>query len=105
MVGKLTMKHMMPPNPLLVVELFYVWRIDFIKLFQFSFGYSYILVGVDYMSKWVKAIACKHNDHQVVAKFLKEKIFTRFQAPKAIISYEGSHFVIIHSTTSLLNME
>lgn len=78
MLGKLTKKNMMPPNPILVVELFYVWRIDFMRLFQFSFGYSYILVGADYVSKWVKAIACNHDDHKVVVKFLKENIFTRF---------------------------
>ncbi|RVW84035.1 Retrovirus-related Pol polyprotein from transposon opus [Vitis vinifera] len=42
--------------------------------------------GVDYVSKWVEAIACKHNDHKVVVKFLKENIFTRFGVPKAIIS-------------------
>ncbi|RVW92962.1 Retrovirus-related Pol polyprotein from transposon 17.6 [Vitis vinifera] len=48
--------------------------------------------GVDYVSKWVEAIACKHNDHKVVVKFLKENIFTRFGVPKAIISDGGTHF-------------
>ncbi|WJZ85847.1 hypothetical protein VitviT2T_005364 [Vitis vinifera] len=50
------------------------------------------VVGVDYVSKWVEAIACNHNDHKVVVKFLKENIFTRFGVPKAIISDEGTHF-------------
>ncbi|RVW63925.1 hypothetical protein CK203_056798 [Vitis vinifera] len=54
--------------------------------FPISFGYSYILVGEDYVSKWVEAIQCKHNDHRVVLKFLKENIFSRFGVPKAIIS-------------------
>ncbi|RVW62977.1 hypothetical protein CK203_062380 [Vitis vinifera] len=54
--------------------------------FPMSFGNSYILVGVDYVSKWVEAIPCKHNDHRVVLKFLKENIFSRFGVPKAIIS-------------------
>ena len=57
-----------------------------------SFGYSYILVGVDYVSKWVEAIPCKTNDHRVVLKFLKENIFSRFGVPKAIISAGGTHF-------------
>ncbi|RVW81604.1 Gag-Pol polyprotein [Vitis vinifera] len=57
-----------------------------------SFGNSYILVGVDYVSKWVEAIPCKHNDHKVVLKFLKENIFSRFGVPKAIISDGGTHF-------------
>ena len=57
-----------------------------------SFNYSYILVGVDYVSKWVEAISCKRNDHRVVLKFLKENIFSRFGVPKAIISDGGTHF-------------
>ena len=57
-----------------------------------SFQYSYILVGVDYVSKWVKAIPCKTNDHRVVLKFLKENVFSRFGVPKAIISDGGTHF-------------
>ena len=57
-----------------------------------SFGYSYILVRVDYVSKWVEAIPCKCNDHRVVLKFLKENIFSRFRVPKAIISDGGTHF-------------
>ncbi|WJZ98628.1 hypothetical protein VitviT2T_017140 [Vitis vinifera] len=54
--------------------------------------YSYILVGVDYVSKWVEAILCKRNDHRVVLKFLKENIFSKFGVPKAIISDGGTHF-------------
>ncbi|RVW20784.1 Gag-Pol polyprotein [Vitis vinifera] len=57
-----------------------------------SFGNSYILVGVDYVSKWVETIPCKYNDHKVVLKFLKENIFSRFGVPKAIISDRGTHF-------------
>ncbi|KAL6313359.1 hypothetical protein AAG906_001070 [Vitis piasezkii] len=40
----------------------------------------------------VEAIACKHNDHKVVVKFLKENIFTMFGVLKAIISDGGTHF-------------
>ena len=45
-----------------------------------------------FVSKWVKAIPCKQNDHRVVLKFLKENIFSRFGVPKAIISDGGAHF-------------
>ena len=44
------------------------------------------------MSKWVEAIPCKTNYHMVVLKFLKEKVFSRFGVPKAIISDGGTHF-------------
>ncbi|RVW72376.1 Retrovirus-related Pol polyprotein from transposon 17.6 [Vitis vinifera] len=65
---------------------------DFMGPFPMSFGHSYILVGVDYVSKWVEAIPCRSNNHKVVLKFLKENIFTRFGVPKAIISDGGTHF-------------
>ena len=89
---KLSRRHMMPLNPILVVDLFDVWGIDFMGPFPTSFKYSYILVGVDYVSKWVEAIPYKANNHKVVMKFLKENIFSIFRVPKAIISDEGSHF-------------
>ena len=91
-LGKISRRHMMPLNTILVVDLFDVWCIDFIGPFPSSFGYIYILVGVDYVSKWVEAVSCRASDHKVVLKFLKENIFSRFWVPKAIISYGGSHF-------------
>jgi transposase InsO family protein len=47
---------------------------------------------MDYVSKWVEAIASPTNDARVVTNFLKKNIFTRFGTPRAIISDEGSHF-------------
>ena len=83
---------MMPLNPILVVDLLNVWGIDFMGPFLTSFEYSYILVGVDYVSKWVEVIPCKTNDQRVVLKFLNENVFFRFGVPKAIISDGGTHF-------------
>ena len=82
----------MPLNQILVVDLFDVWGIDFMGPFPSSLGYLYILVGVDYVSKWVKAVPYRATDHRVVLKFLKENIFSRFWVPKAIVSDGGSHF-------------
>ncbi|CAL9010907.1 unnamed protein product, partial [Prunus brigantina] len=50
-------------------------------------------IAVDYVSKWVEAIAAVTNDAKVVIGFLKGNIFTRFGTPRAIISDGGSHFV------------
>ncbi|GJT15035.1 reverse transcriptase domain-containing protein [Tanacetum coccineum] len=52
---------------------------------------QYILVAVDYLSKWVEAKALPTNDARVVCKFLKT-LFSRFGAPRAIISDRGTHF-------------
>ncbi|GJR90274.1 reverse transcriptase domain-containing protein [Tanacetum coccineum] len=61
------------------------------KLSKFSRGNKYILVAVDYLSKWVEAKALPTNDARVVVKFLKS-LFSRFGAPRAIISDRGTHF-------------
>ena len=91
-LGKISRRHMMPLNPILVVDLFNVWGIDFMGAFPSSLGYLYILVGVDSVFKWVEGVPCRAADHRVVLKFLKENIFSRFGVPKAIISDGGSHF-------------
>ncbi|XP_068315024.1 uncharacterized protein, partial [Pyrus communis] len=91
-MGNISRRNEMPLNNSLVVELFDVWGIDFMGPFPSSFGYLYILVAVDYVSKWVEAIATITNDHKVVLNFLKDVIFCRFGTPRAIISDGGSHF-------------
>nr|GEZ09499.1 reverse transcriptase domain-containing protein [Tanacetum cinerariifolium] len=65
--------------------------IDFMGPFSSSKGNKYILVAVDYFSKWVEAKALPTNDARVVVKFLKS-LFSRFGTPKAIISDRGTHF-------------
>nr|GEV18555.1 reverse transcriptase domain-containing protein [Tanacetum cinerariifolium] len=65
--------------------------IDFMGPFSSSRGNKYILVAVDYLSKWVEAKALPTNDSRVVCKFLKN-LFARFSAPRAIISDRGTHF-------------
>ncbi|GKD52284.1 reverse transcriptase domain-containing protein [Tanacetum coccineum] len=81
----------MPQNYIQVCEIFDVWGIDFMGPFPSSRGNKYILVAVDYLSKWVEAKALPTNDARVVCKFLKS-LFARFGAPRAIISDRGTHF-------------
>ena len=88
-LGKIYHRHMMPLNPILVVDLFNIWGIDFMGPFPSSLGYLYILVGVNYVSKWVEAVPCRAADHRVALKFLKENIFSKFGVPKALISHGG----------------
>ncbi|XP_057759516.1 uncharacterized protein LOC130979959 [Arachis stenosperma] len=76
----------------LIIELFDVWGIDFMGPFPTSYSNNYILVAVDYVSKWVEAIATPTNDNKVVINFLRKHIFCRFGVPRAIISDGGSHF-------------
>nr|GEX16794.1 reverse transcriptase domain-containing protein [Tanacetum cinerariifolium] len=83
--GKISQKDEMPQNSIQVCEIFDVWGIDFMGTFPSLKGNKYILVAVDYLSKWVEAKVLPTNDAGVVVKFLKS-LFSRFGTPKAIIS-------------------
>ena len=82
----------MPLQNIMEVEVFDYWGIDFVGPFPSSFGNEYILVVVDYVSKWVEAVATPHNDAKIVVKFLKKNIFSRFGVPRILISDGGTHF-------------
>ncbi|GKD30765.1 reverse transcriptase domain-containing protein [Tanacetum coccineum] len=71
--------------------IFDVWGIDFMGPFSSSRGNKYILVAVDYFSKWVESKALPTNDGRVVVKFLKS-LFAQFGTPRAIISDRGTQF-------------
>nr|GEU67089.1 reverse transcriptase domain-containing protein [Tanacetum cinerariifolium] len=81
----------MPQNVIQVCEIFNVWGIDFMGPFPSSRGNKYILVAVDYLSKWVEAKVLPTNDARVVVKFLKS-LFSQFGTPRAIISDRGTYF-------------
>ena len=81
-----------PMSTIMEVELFDLWGMDFMSPFPPSFNNLYILLAVDYVSKWVEAIPTCTNDASVVAKFLRSHIFTRFSTPRALITDRGTHF-------------
>nr|GEV11184.1 reverse transcriptase domain-containing protein [Tanacetum cinerariifolium] len=84
-------KDEMPQNAIQVCKIFDVWGIDFMGPFPSSRGNKYILIAVDYLSKWVEAKALPTNDARVVVKFLKS-FFALFGTPRGIISDRGTHF-------------
>ncbi|XP_022850873.1 uncharacterized protein LOC111372718 [Olea europaea var. sylvestris] len=90
--GNISKRSEISLNSILEVELFDVWEIDFMGSFPPSFSNEYILVAVDYVSKWVEAVALPTNYGKVVIDFLKKNIFTRFSTPRAIINDGGKHF-------------
>ncbi|RDX92179.1 putative mitochondrial protein, partial [Mucuna pruriens] len=81
-------RHEMPQQPISFYEVFNVWGIDFMVSFLVSNGYSYILLAIDYVSRWVEAIATKNNDAKVVVDFLKSNIFCQFGVLKVLIKIE-----------------
>ncbi|CAN6697897.1 unnamed protein product [Malus baccata var. baccata] len=90
--GNIGPKQQMPQTPIFSVEIFDVWGIDFMGPFPSSHGFLYILLAVNYVSKWVEAKATRTNDSRVVADFVKTNIFARFGMPRVLISDGGSHF-------------
>ena len=91
-MGNISRKDEPPMHPILEVELFDLWGIDFMGPFSASYNNLYILLVVDYVSKWVEAIPTRTNDAKVVAQFLRSHIFSRFGTPRALITDNGTHF-------------
>nr|GEW40217.1 reverse transcriptase domain-containing protein [Tanacetum cinerariifolium] len=89
--GKISQRDELPQNAIQVCKIFDVWGIDFMGLFPSSKGNKYILVVVDYLSKWVESKAFPTNDARIVVKFLKS-LFSLFGILRAIISDRGTHF-------------
>jgi hypothetical protein len=73
---------------------FATWGIDIIGKVTpaGSNGHSFVLVAVDYFTKWVEAASYRELDSKKVARFIKENIFCRYGVPNEIISDHGSHF-------------
>ena len=82
----------MPLHTILEVEIFDYWGIDFVGPFPPSFSNEYILVVVDYVSKWVEAVACQKSDAKIVIKFLKKQIFSRLGVPDITMSFMEDFF-------------
>ena len=80
-MGNISRKNKIPLQGILVVYIFDMWGIDFMRPFPSSFGNLYILLVVDYVSKWVEAIACPINDANIMVGLIQ----------RTIISDEGSH--------------
>ncbi|KAL0345937.1 UNVERIFIED_CONTAM: hypothetical protein Sradi_4425000 [Sesamum radiatum] len=105
-VGNINPRNQMPLTPILVCEVFDVWGIDFMGPFPPSFGKSYIILGVDYVSKWVEAKATRTDDAKTIVDFVKANVFSRFGMPRAIISDRGTHFCnkVVHAFLKKYNV-
>ncbi|GKE43054.1 reverse transcriptase domain-containing protein [Tanacetum coccineum] len=98
--GNISSRIEMPQNNIQVCDVFDVWGLDFIGPFPNSKGNKYILVAVDYVSKWVEAQALPTNDARVVIKFLR-RLFARFGVPKALIAAAKNRFMELNELIEL----
>ncbi|GJU40537.1 reverse transcriptase domain-containing protein [Tanacetum coccineum] len=88
-VGNISSRDETPQKYIQVYEIFDVWGIDFMG--PFPSKNKYILVAIDYVSKWVEAQAFPASNARNIVNFLKI-LFARFRIPKALISDRGTHF-------------
>ena len=73
---------------------FSIWGIDVIGKIhpKASNGHEFILVAIDYFTKWIEAQSYAKLTANKVAKFLQEFIICRHGMPHSIISDQGQHF-------------
>src|SRR6266498_2022017 len=82
-------KHTIVP-----MDIFERWEIDIVgPLPQTEDRYRYIVVAIDYFSRWPEARPLTHANARQVAKFIYKEIICRFDAPRVLQSDRGSHFV------------
>jgi transposase InsO family protein len=74
-------------------DIFDVWGIDFMGLFTNSEGCEYILVIVDYVSKWVESLTCRVADAMHSKRMFNEVMFPGYRVPRIVINDRGSHFI------------
>lgn len=82
-----------PLHPVVTVGPFAKWGIDFMTCNPRSAGgHGYIIVAIDYFTKWAEAMPTLSNDSKIAAQFLFNHVITRFRVPQAIVTDQGSHF-------------
>ena len=96
-------KNKNPWYPILLLEIFQQWRIDFVGPIAPPISCTqnwYIIIATDYTSKWIEARALKDNTTKSTIKFLYEEIIIHYGCPLGIVSDQGVHF--INKTIQLL---
>jgi hypothetical protein len=91
--GNINTRVTMSLTSSLQIDIFDVWGIDFMGPFPNSEGHEYILVAVDYVSKWVEDLPCRAADAIHSKKIFHEVIFLRCEVLRIVISDGGSHFI------------
>jgi hypothetical protein len=85
--------HPDPLHPLVSLGSFSKWGIDFMTCNPLSArGHGYIIVVVDYFTKWDEAMPTFDNANRIIALFIFNHIITRFGVPQAIVVDHSSHF-------------
>jgi hypothetical protein len=100
--------HPSPLHPVVSVAPFTKWGIDFIMCNPaFATGHHYIIMAMDYFTKWEEVMPAYNNDAKTTTLFLFNHIITRFGIPKSIVTNHGTHFcnAMMTESTSMLHLD
>lgn len=106
MVGEPTVSGAVPLAPLIALSPLEKWAINFVELVALASNNGcnrYILVAIDYATKWAEAEATKHNNAQTVARFLYAYTIPHYGCSKELISDRGTHSVNVTIATLTAN--
>ncbi len=79
---------------IVLMDIFEWWEINIVEsLPQMKDGYRYIVVAMDYFSRWPEVRPLTYTNARQVAKFIYEEIICRFGIPRVLQSDRGTHFV------------
>ena len=82
-MGRPTSSDQIPLQPKVMLETFEKWDLDFVgPIYPMSHKKKYILVCMNYVTKWVEAKALFKSIEKSVVEFIYEEIFTRFGVPR-----------------------
>ena len=85
--------HPAPLHPVISIGPFAKWGIDFVTCNPTAVdGHNYIVVAVDYFTKWAEAIPTFRANGETTALFLFNQVICRFGVPLSIVTDHGSHF-------------
>ena len=73
------------------------WGLDFISQINppSSKGHRFVLVAMDYFTKWTEVVPLKNMTHREVIEFITEHIIHRFGIPQTLTMDQGSSFLYL----------
>jgi transposase InsO family protein len=88
----------------MTLQSFKKWAINFVGPINppgKRIGERYIIIAIEYLTRWVEARAVKDYSATTTARFIFDDIITRFGCPKILMSDQGIHFInnIVESLT------
>jgi hypothetical protein len=90
-MGRPVQADEIPLQPQVLIDPFEKWALDFVgPISPTSRKKRYILVCIDYVTKWVEEKSLYQASEKSVVDFLFEDIFTCFGVPREIVTDQGA---------------